>query len=95
VGNLTQVVVIGFCFSAVSLILIQFGYAVPLTHHITLVTVGATLVSGNMIIGVAFAVLAWVIAELWENFVNVKDDTWLDTPSASICICSFGFLLFG
>lgn len=90
----TGVTELGFYFSAASLILIQFGYSIPLTHHITLTCSLAAFKSGSMLVGITFAIISWIIAELWENFVNSKDDTWLDTPSASISICSFGFLLF-
>lgn len=93
-GLKTGVAELGFYFSAASLILLQFGYSIPLTHHITLTCSIAALKSGSMFIGVVFAIVSWIVAELWEKFVNSKDDTWLDTPSASIFICSFGFLLF-
>jgi len=89
----TGVAEFGFYFSAASLILLQFGYSVPLTHHITLTCSIAALKTGNIWIGVAFAVIAWIVAELWQNYVNAKDDTWLDTPSGSIAICAL-ILLF-
>lgn len=89
----TGVAEFGFYFSAVTLVLIQFGYAVPLTHHITLTCGAAAILSGSVLVGVLFAVLAWFVGELWEKNINARDDTWLDTPSGSIFICSFGLLL--
>lgn len=83
----------GFYFSAISLVMLQFGYAIPLTHHITLTCGAAAVISGSLFTGVIFAVIAWIVGELWQKFVNERDDTWLDTPSASISICSFGLLL--
>lgn len=92
-GQITQINIIGFCFSAASLILIQVGYDVPLTHHVTLTAVNAALLTGNIYIGILFAVIAWIVGEIWENAVNAKDDTWLDPPSAALFICSAILLL--
>lgn len=89
----TGVVELGFYFSAASLVLLQFGYSIPLTHHITLTCSIAAAATGSIWIGIIFAVIAWFIGDLWEKYVNARDDTWWDTPSASIAICSLIMLM--
>ncbi len=85
---------IGFYISAVSLILLSLGKAIPATHHITLVTGYAALQFGNIFMAVLFGILASVIGEYFNATVNPGADTLIDMPSAVIALLSFIIFMF-
>lgn len=79
-------VVIGFGISAVSLFLLQTGFKIPVTHHITLIAAGATAASGGSIIwGTVFGILASYFAEFVSRLFLIYSDTHIDPSATTIC----------
>ncbi|TCO77952.1 hypothetical protein [Marinisporobacter balticus] len=92
--SITQINIIGFCISAALLIFVQMGFEFPTTHHITLVAGYATMATGNMFIGAAFAVIACVVGEIVGRTLNSCCDTHIDPPATTIFLCSFVIFIF-
>lgn len=92
--DLTQINVLGFVISASLLILLQFGFDIPVTHHITLVAGYATIASGSILVGALFAVIAGIIGEIAGKTFNSYVDTYIDPPATTIFICSFFIFTF-
>ncbi len=78
--------VIGFAISAVSLIILQFGGKVPVTHHITLTAGVAAMASGSLIWGALFGLVAAFIAEYVSRLFLVYGDTHIDPPAVTIAL---------
>ncbi|GIN61691.1 hypothetical protein J27TS8_16840 [Robertmurraya siralis] len=92
--DLTQINVLGFVISASLLILLQFGFDIPATHHITLVAGYATIATGSILYGALFAVIAGVLGEIADKTFNSYVDTYIDPPATTIFICSFFIFVF-
>lgn len=75
---------IGFGLSAASLLFLQFGVKVPVTHHITLVAAVAAAASGSFIWGGVFGILAAVVGEYMADIFQIYGDTHIDPPAATI-----------
>ncbi len=71
-------------FSAVSLVFLQFGTEVPVTHHITLPAGLAVVASGDIWWGLAFAILGIFLGEVAACLFTSYGDTHIDPPAASI-----------
>lgn len=78
-----------FGISAFSLIFTQTGSATPATHHITLISALAAVVSGNPIFGVLFGIISCLIGDFGANTLNSNCDSHIDPPAFSIFICTF------
>lgn len=78
-----------FGISALSLIFTQTGSATPATHHITLISALAAVVSGNPIFGVIFGVISCLVGDFGANILNSNCDSHIDPPAFSIFICTF------
>jgi len=78
--------VLGFGFSAASLVFLQFGTKVPVTHHITLVAAVAAAASGSYIWGALFGLIAAFVGELMANTFCAWGDTHIDPPAATIAL---------
>lgn len=78
-----------FGISALSLIFTQTGSATPATHHITLISALAAVVSGNTIFGVIFGVISCLVGDFGANTLNSNCDSHIDPPAFSIFICTF------
>lgn len=78
-----------FGISALSLIFAQTGSETPATHHITLIGALATVMSGNILVGVGFAVLSCLIGDFTLNTFNSQCDSHIDPPAMAIFICTF------
>ncbi|MDB8790443.1 hypothetical protein PN290_01110 [Romboutsia sp. 1001216sp1] len=78
-----------FGISALSLIFTQTGSATPATHHITLISALAAVVSGNPIFGVLFGIISCLIGDFGANTLNSNCDSHIDPPAFSIFICTF------
>ncbi len=78
--------VICFGISAIALIFTQTGFATPATHHITLPAAAATIMSGNALIGVMFAIIGTLLGDLAANLLNTNCDSHIDPPATSIMI---------
>ena len=99
-------VLLGYGFSATALILLQLGFSVPVTHHMTLpasvaaievvVLGGSPLVA--ILVGAAAGILGAILGEVSSRLFLIHGDTHLDPPAISIIVMSvvivFGSLLF-
>lgn len=72
--------------SAFSLVFLQFGTEVPITHHITLPAGLAVLVSGDIWWGMAFAILGIFLGEAAACIFTSYSDTHIDPPAVSIAV---------
>lgn len=70
--------------SAFSLVFLQFGTEVPITHHVTLPAGLAVLASGDIWWGLAFAFFGIFFGELAACIFTSYGDTHIDPPAASI-----------
>ncbi len=89
-------VVIGFGLSAVSLFLMQGGFAIPATHHITLIAAGACAASGGSLIwGAIFGILAAFAGEYLSRLFLIYGDTHIDPPAFAIWTMWIVLVVFG
>ncbi len=70
--------------SAFSLVFLQFGTQVPITHHITLPAGLAVVASGDVWWGLAFGILGIFLGEVTACLFTSYGDTHIDPPAASI-----------
>ncbi|MDR1512929.1 MAG: hypothetical protein LBS56_05535 [Propionibacteriaceae bacterium] len=86
------VILLGFALSATSLAFMAVGIAVPVTHHITLISALAAAdflgVTGSpvaaVLIGAVFGGLAALLAEVFSRLWLIRADTYIDPPSSAI-----------
>ncbi len=84
----------GFCLSAFSLLFLQFGAAIPVTHHVTLcAALGVVASGGNLIWGFVGALIASFLGDFMARLFHVYGDYHVDPPAMAIAITSF--LLLG
>jgi hypothetical protein len=86
--------VLFFGFSAFSLIFLQFGTNVPVTHHITLAAGSAAAVSGDVWWGLAFALLGIFVGEVVACGFTSYGDTHIDPPAASLAVTTLLLAVF-
>jgi hypothetical protein len=86
--------VLGFGISAISLILLFNGLKVPVTHHITLLGGVATVISGSIIWGLFFGLVAAFVGEYFSRVFQIYGDTHIDPPAGAIFITTTAVLLF-
>lgn len=83
-------VLVGFCISAVSLLWLQVGFEIPVTHHITICAAyGVAASGGNILWGIAAAVVAAFVADFMARTFYVYGDCHVDPPAMGIAITSF------
>lgn len=99
-------VLMGYGFSAVALIFLQFGFSIPVTHHMTLpaavAAVGVTAAGGPQIVailvGAVAGILGALLGELFSRLFLIHGDTHIDPPANAIIVMSvliiFSTLLF-
>jgi hypothetical protein len=99
-------VLLGYGISATSLIFLQFGFSVPVTHHMTLpaavAAVGITAAGGSQIVailvGTVASILGALLGELFSRLFLIHGDTHIDPPANAIIVMSvvivLGTLLF-
>ena len=97
--------VIGFGITAASLIFLQFGATVPVTHHMALpaaVAAGVSLslgVGGALIMGILGGILGALVGEVFSRPFLIHGDTHIDPPAGAIWFMTsvflIGALLFG
>ncbi len=80
-----------FSISALTFILMMTdsGSSTPPTHHITITSANAVMMSKNLWIGIVTAVVATFLADFFENTINSHNDTHWDPPAMTIFILSF------
>lgn len=86
--------VLFFGISAFSLVFLQFGTNVPITHHVTLAAGSAAAVSGSVWWGLAFGLLGIFIGELVACSVTSYGDTHIDPPAASLATTTLLLAVF-
>ncbi len=98
-------VLLGYGISATSLIFLQFGFTVPVTHHMTLpasvAAIEVVVLGGSpllaILVGAVAGILGAILGELSSRLFLIHGDTHLDPPAISIIIMSviivFGSLL--
>lgn len=81
---------VGFFMSAASLLWLINGFAIPVTHHITLCASYAVVASGGSIVwGLIGAIIATFVADfLAQAFLLYGSDTHVDPPSMGIAVTS-------
>lgn len=80
----TGLYTIGFSISALSLIFALNDPAFPATHHTTLVAGYAIAQTGNILIAVAFGVIAYCIDLLFGMVFNTDCGTHVDPPAVAL-----------
>lgn len=90
----TGAVTLAFCISAASLIFAQMGFAVPATHHVSLVSAYAAAATGNIFIGILFGVIAAVVGEIFGLVFNSHGDSHIDPPAGTIFTLSLLIFVF-
>ncbi|WP_321973991.1 hypothetical protein [Paratractidigestivibacter sp.] len=95
-GNITALSMwpfICFGFSAVTLVFTQTGFAVPSTHHMTLIGAYASVIGvtafgtvGGICFGTLFAVIAALVGDFAACTLNTKVDSHIDPPATTIWI---------
>ena len=76
----------GFCISAFSLIFLQAGFGVPVTHHFTLPAAVAAGMSGSLVWGGIFGLLGTFVGDWSACFFNNYGDTHIDPPAVTITL---------
>lgn len=76
--------VLGFGISATSLVFLQFGTKIPVTHHITLIAAVVAGASGSFLLGVLAGVVAAFVGEFMANTFCAWGDTHIDPPACTI-----------
>lgn len=75
---------ITFGFVAFLLIFMQFGFKVPVTHHIALSASVFTVITGDIAWGVGFGILAAFLGELFACIFVYHGDTHIDPPTMAL-----------
>ena len=78
--------VLGFGIAAASLVFAQFGFKVPVTHHMALPAAAAAIASGNIVIGSVFGIAGAFAGEGFSRVFHQHGDTHVDPPAAGIAI---------
>ncbi|TBW36778.1 permease [Siculibacillus lacustris] len=79
-------VLLSFGIAAASLIFLQFGVAVPVSHHMALPAAIAAAASGSMIWAAVVGIVCAFIGELMARLFLCHGDTHIDPPAATIAI---------
>ncbi len=85
-------VVLGFGISAVSLILLEFGFSVPVTHHMSLpaaVAAAAVVTAGGgatlaVLLGAVAGIAGALFGEVYSRAFLIHGDTHIDPPASAI-----------
>jgi hypothetical protein len=81
--------IVCFGISAVSLIFLQTGFSIPVTHHITLPVAVAVVLTGNLFIAIIIGIISAVLWIIAGNTINSHCDTYIDPPATTIFIMMF------
>ncbi len=91
-----------FGFSAITLLFTQTGFAVPATHHMTLIGAYASVIGvtafgtvGGICMGTLFAVIAAIVGDWAGCTLNTKVDSHIDPPATTIWILACVVHLIG
>jgi hypothetical protein len=87
-------VLFGYAISTVALTFLQFGFSVPVTHHMTLpAAVAAVAVAGAggplvvaMLVGAAAGIVGALLGELFSRVFLIHGDTHIDPPANAIFV---------
>ncbi len=96
--------VMGFGISATSLIFLEFGFSVPVTHHMTLpagVAAVAVLVgfggsaTAAMIAGAVAGIAGALLGEFFSRLFLIHGDTHVDPPANAIWVMATVIVVIG
>lgn len=88
-AKVTNMGALPFALSAASLLFLELGQPVPGTHHTTNCAAVATLASGgNILMGIAFGLIAAVLGNVFGRLINSDVDTHIDPPACTITVCT-------
>lgn len=73
-----------FGITVISLIYLQYNTTIPVTHHIALSAELVVVATGNIWWGLAFAILAAFLGEIYAVLFTAHGDTHIDPPSAAL-----------
>ncbi len=79
-------VMLSFGLAAFSLLALQFGVQIPVTHHIFLPAAIAAAASGSVIWGGIFGIVCAFVGEFMARTFVVHGDTHIDPPAATIAV---------
>jgi hypothetical protein len=94
-GIISQVFLVGWAISAISLIFLSLGMKTPVTHHMTILAgLGAvqayaawdTGLIGSTLIGAAWGLIGGVGGEAFSRIFNARGDSHIDPPAGIIFI---------
>lgn len=88
----TNNVVLGFGVAAVTLIVLQFMGAGPVTHHLALPAAVAAAATGNILVGALFGILGVLVGDFVGKLFG--GDTHIDPPAVTITILTTVVVLF-
>ncbi|MCE1254010.1 MAG: hypothetical protein LWX83_10740, partial [Anaerolineae bacterium] len=75
---------LGFGIVAACLIFLQYGTKIPVSHHIALSAEVVTAITGDLVWGLAMAILAAFLGEIYAELFTAHADTHIDPPSAAL-----------
>ncbi len=83
--------VVCFGISAASLIFLQTGFDIPITHHISFPAALAYVLSGNILVAVLVGAINAVAWHFAGNIINTNADTYID-PQATVIMISVALI---
>ncbi len=78
--------VVCFGISAISLVFLQAGFGIPITHHISYPAAVAFVLTGNIAIAAAVGAINAVLWQIAGNVFNSHCDTYIDPPATVIML---------
>lgn len=94
--------VLGFGIAAASLIFLQYGTTIPVTHHMALVAGYAALVAvpvigptGALFVGLVGGVIGALLGELFSRLFLIHGDSHIDPPANAIWVGAAIFFIGG
>ncbi|CAN5352659.1 hypothetical protein BH20ACT9_BH20ACT9_18470 [soil metagenome] len=85
-GFETAAFLVGWAISAASLAFLAFGLSCPVTHHMTIVAAYAAVVTGSVLVGAVFGVVAALLGEASSRLFLIHGDSHIDPPANAIWI---------
>jgi hypothetical protein len=94
--------VLGFGIAAASLLFLQYGTTIPVTHHMALpagvaasVFITALGGTGALLLGIVGGILGALVGEFASRLFLIHGDTHVDPPAIAIFIMTSVFLIIG
>ncbi|MGF0095762.1 hypothetical protein ACQRC6_04905 [Peptoniphilus sp. SGI.035] len=78
-----------FGFSAISLIFLQMGFSIPITHHITYPAATTFVLTGNVYFAALTGLINGILWVIAGKIFNSHCDTYIDPPAVVIALSIF------